>query len=75
MILPGTVIRYSRPGGEIQIGVYRSVTHCSCHPERNEMESRDLRISLRFAVKLVPRSLDSLTLARDDSIAGNLQTV
>ena len=55
--------------------VCRSLTHRSCHPERNEMESRDLRISLRFAVKSVPRSLDSLTLARDDSVVGNMQTV
>ncbi len=34
--------------------------YCSCHPEPNEMESRDLR------TEYLRRSLDSLTLSRDD---------
>ena len=35
-----------------------------CHPERNEVEPRDLRISERFHVKLVRRSFDSLRSLR-----------
>ena len=31
-----------------------------CHLERNEVESRDLRTSVRYQVELVRRSLDSL---------------
>ena len=33
-----------------------------CHPERGEAESRDLRISLSFAVNFVPGSFDSAPL-------------
>ena len=33
-----------------------------CHLERNEVESRDLRIDERFLVKLVRRSLHALRL-------------
>ena len=36
------------------------------------MESRDLRIWFTFAVKSVRRFLDSLTLARNDSLVRNL---
>ena len=35
-----------------------------CHPERNEMESRDLRTDDRFCVNLVRRSFDSLCSLR-----------
>ena len=35
-----------------------------CHPERNEVESRDLRTVMIFAVKLVRRSFDSLCSLR-----------
>ena len=35
-----------------------------CHPERNEMESRDLRIVMTYNVKLVRRSFDSLRSLR-----------
>ena len=35
-------------------------SRCFCHLERNEVESRDLRIIVTFQVKSVRRSLDSL---------------
>ena len=35
-----------------------------CHPERNEMESRDLHTSGTFYVELVRRSFDSLRSLR-----------
>lgn len=38
-----------------------------CHSEGGNAESRNLRISSPFAGKLVPGSLDALSLARDDN--------
>ena len=35
-----------------------------CHPERNEVESRDLRTMMTFVVKSVRRSFDSLCSLR-----------
>ena len=42
------------------MAVYLSVTHHTCHLERNEVESRDLRMIVTFQVESVRRSLDSL---------------
>ena len=36
----------------------------TCHPERSVAKSKDLRISITFAVKFVPRSFDSLRSLR-----------
>ena len=42
------------------MAVYLSVSHHTCHLERNEVESRDLRMIVTFQVESVRRSLDSL---------------
>ena len=48
-------------------------SRCSCHLERNEVESRDLRIFDTFQCKSVRRSLDSLCSLGMTSLAGQLQ--
>ena len=42
------------------------MTYPVCHPERNEMKSRDLRTKDLHNGRVMRRSLDSLTLPRDD---------
>ena len=58
--------------------VYNDSNINTCHPERSEAESKDLRTQTQHAADsafgagamyttLLPRSFDSLTLAQDDT--------
>jgi hypothetical protein len=51
-----------RPASEIEPLVFMSGKSFkkSCHSERSEAESKNLRISFSFSIKSAPRFLDSL---------------
>ena len=50
-----------------QIVVYRSVYHRTCHPERNEVESRDLRTCSYICASIGAKILRLAALAQDDN--------
>ena len=52
-----------------------SDTHRTCHLERNEVESRDLRTNGTFLVKSVRRSLDSLRSLGMTSFEGTVYEI
>ena len=54
------IVPSGKTGGDLLLRILQKI----CHPERNEMESRDLRIVMTYNVKLVRRSFDSLRSLR-----------